>query len=179
MYPQCRSPVKLQRGARKDNELVLGVLYFEYGVGPALESALRGMGAAVVGFLCVNAHRWERLRGRPWAVAVERSLALLAIGLMAAGVYTVARSAVTDWPTAILAVGAGIILAKRWLPTAAGAMGWLLGSSGPRAHSGRTRWAIHRSILRLLHPENCDSLSGCPSEVTRSGGAGRTRARPS
>jgi chromate transport protein ChrA len=51
---------------------------------------------------------------------------------MAAGVYTVARSAVTDWPTAILAAGAGILLAKRWLPAAAavlaaGAMGWLLG----------------------------------------------------
>lgn len=54
------------------------------------------------------------------------------IGLMAAGVYTVARSAVTDWITAILAAGAGIILAKRWLPAAAavlaaGALGWLLG----------------------------------------------------
>jgi chromate transporter len=78
------------------------------------------------------AHRWERLRERPWAVAVERALAPLAIGLMAAGVYTVARSAVTDWPTAAFAAGAGILLAKRWLPAAAavlaaGAVGWLLG----------------------------------------------------
>jgi chromate transporter len=76
------------------------------------------------------AHRWERLRERPWAV--ERVLAPLAIGLMAAGVYTVARSAVTDWPTAAFAAGARILLAKRWLPAApavlaAGAVGWLLG----------------------------------------------------
>ena len=53
--------------------LGLGVLYFEYGVGPALESALRGMGAAVVGFLCVNTIRISRgaLRGRaaPWVAA--------------------------------------------------------------------------------------------------------------
>jgi chromate transport protein ChrA len=63
---------------------------------------------------------------------VERALAPLAIGLMAAGVYTVARSGVTDWPTAAFAAGAGILLAKRWLPAApavlaAGAVGWLLG----------------------------------------------------
>jgi chromate transport protein ChrA len=82
-----------------------------------------------------SAPLWSRPSGgwvRPWAVAVERSLAPLAIGLMAAGVYTVARSAVTDWPTAILAAGAGIILAKRWFPAAAAvlaasALGWLLG----------------------------------------------------
>jgi len=52
-------------------------------------------------------------------VAVERALAPLAIGLMAAGVYTVARSAVTDRPTAAFATGVGILLAKRWLPAAA------------------------------------------------------------
>jgi chromate transporter len=75
------------------------------------------------------AHRWERIRERP--LAVERALAPLVIGLMAAGVYTVARSAVTDWPTAVFAAWAGILLAKRWLPAAAavlaaGAVGCLL-----------------------------------------------------
>jgi chromate transporter len=59
------------------------------------------------------AHHWKRLRERRWAVAVERALVPLAIGLIAAGVYTVARSAVTDWPTAAFAAGAGILLAKR------------------------------------------------------------------
>ncbi|HEX7548573.1 MAG TPA: chromate transporter, partial [Candidatus Methylomirabilis sp.] len=33
------------------------------------------------------ARHWQRLQGRPWALAVERGLAPLAIGLMAAGVY--------------------------------------------------------------------------------------------
>jgi hypothetical protein len=48
----------------------------------------------------------------------------------------------------------------------------------PRARSGRARRAIFRSILRLLHLENCDRLTRCPSEITRSGGTGRTSARP-
>jgi chromate transporter len=79
----------------------------------------------------IVANRWQRLQGRPWALAVERALAPLAIGLMAAGVYTVGRSAVTDLPTIILAAAACIILARRWLPAsvvvlAAGVMSWLL-----------------------------------------------------
>ncbi len=62
------------------------------------------------------AHRWERLRGRPWTDAVERALAPLAIGLMAAGVYTVGRSALIDLPTLCLAGAAALVLGKRWLP---------------------------------------------------------------
>jgi chromate transporter len=62
--------------------LVLGALYFEYGVGPALESALRGMGAAVVGFLCVNTTRIARGafrgRGAPWIAATT----FAAVGLL-------------------------------------------------------------------------------------------------
>ena len=79
----------------------------------------------------VVAHRWGRLRGRPWAAAVERSLPPVAIGLMAAGVYTVGRAAVTDVRTLILAAAAALVLAKRWLPpaavvVAAGLVGWLV-----------------------------------------------------
>ena len=80
----------------------------------------------------VVAHRWERLRGRPWAGAVERALAPLAIGLMAAGVYTVSRSALSNVSTLCLAAAAALILGKRWLPPvlvilAAGGVIWLLG----------------------------------------------------
>src|SRR2546428_5096064 len=45
------------------------------------------------------ARRWERLRRRPWALATERALAPVGIGLMAAGVYTLARSAAHHWAT--------------------------------------------------------------------------------
>ena len=42
--------------------LGLSALYFEYGVGPGLNTALRGMGAAVAGFLCVTTYRLTRGR---------------------------------------------------------------------------------------------------------------------
>ena len=75
--------------------------------------------------------RWDQLRGRPWAVAVERALAPLGIGLMAAGVYTVARSALLDPLTVGLALAAALLLARGWLPPAlvvlgAGVASWLL-----------------------------------------------------
>lgn len=76
-------------------------------------------------------HRWEELRSRPWAVAIERALAPLGIGLMAGGVYTVARSALVDPVTAGLALTAALLLARGWLPPAlvvlgAGAITWLV-----------------------------------------------------
>lgn len=62
--------------------LALGVLYFGYGVSPGLESALRGMGAAVVGFLCVNTTRIARGalqgRGASWVAAAT----FAAVGLL-------------------------------------------------------------------------------------------------
>jgi chromate transporter len=81
----------------------------------------------------IVAHRWERIQGRPWPQAVERALAPLAVGLMAAGVYTVGRSAITDIPTVILALASTIILSRRWLPAAvvvlaAGVVSWFLGA---------------------------------------------------
>ena len=80
----------------------------------------------------VVARRWERLRGRPWALAAERALAPVGIGLMAAGVYTLARAAVHDWVTTALATAATVVLAARWLPPvvvvlAGGLAGWLVG----------------------------------------------------
>jgi chromate transporter len=79
----------------------------------------------------IVASRWQRLQSRPWALAAERSLAPLAVGLMAAGVFTVGRSAIADVPTIVLAGAACIAIAKRWLPAvvvvlAAGFANWLL-----------------------------------------------------
>ncbi len=76
--------------------------------------------------------RWDQIRGRPWAVAIERALAPLGIGLMAAGVYTLARTGVKDPLTAALAAAAAVVLARGWLPPAvvvlaAGAVHWLAG----------------------------------------------------
>ena len=78
----------------------------------------------------VVARHWGAIRTRPWARAIERALLPLGIGLMAAGVYTVARSGVHDAPTAAIAVAAALILWTRRVPAmavvlAAGLVGYL------------------------------------------------------
>ncbi len=80
---------------------------------------------------CV-ARRWERVRENAWALAAERALAPVGIGLMAAGVYTLARSVVHDLTTAALATAAIVLLGASWLPPVAvvlagGVVGWLFG----------------------------------------------------
>lgn len=79
----------------------------------------------------VVARHWTRLRGRPWAITVERTLAPIGIGLMAGGVYTLARSAIHDARSAIIAAAAALLLATGRVPpivviVAAGVAGWLL-----------------------------------------------------
>jgi len=79
----------------------------------------------------VIARHWASLRARPWATAVEQALLPIGIGLMAAGVYTLARSGIHDVPTGILAAVAGLVLWTGRVPAmvvvlAAGAVGWLL-----------------------------------------------------
>ena len=79
----------------------------------------------------VVADRWQRLRGHRWAEPVERALAPVGMGLMAAGVYTLARTALHDGLTVTLALAAAVVLATRFaapmlVVVAAGLVGWLL-----------------------------------------------------
>jgi chromate transporter len=81
----------------------------------------------------IVADRWQRWRAHPLAEAVERALAPVGMGLMAAGVYTLARSALHDVLTIALALTAALVLAARWAPpmlvvVLAGLVGWLLGT---------------------------------------------------
>ena len=74
---------------------------------------------------------WRRWRGHPWAAAVERALAPVGMGLMAAGVYTLAGSALHDAVTVALALATALVLATRRAPpmlviVIAGVAGWLL-----------------------------------------------------
>jgi chromate transporter len=75
---------------------------------------------------------WGRFRGRPWALASERTLAAIGMGLMAGGCYTLARSAIHDVHAGAIAVGAALaLMTLRVSPLpvvlAAGLVGWLLG----------------------------------------------------
>jgi chromate transporter len=69
--------------------IALGALYFEYGVGPGLNAALRGMGAAAAGFLCVSTARMGRGvfsgRGAVWIAG----LTFLGVGLLRLNTFLV------------------------------------------------------------------------------------------
>ncbi|MDF1635373.1 chromate transporter [Mycoplana sp. MJR14] len=43
--------------------------------------------------ICAVGSYWQRHRGRPWAIAAEKGLAPVAVGLIFAGVFAVGRSA--------------------------------------------------------------------------------------
>jgi chromate transport protein ChrA len=78
----------------------------------------------------VVARRWAALRHRPWAAAAERALLPIGIGLMAAGVYTLARSGIRDVPAGLIAAAAGLVAATHRVPVAvivlgAGVIAWL------------------------------------------------------
>ena len=111
--------------------VVVFVGYRAHGVPGALLAALAMfLPTSVLGAFV--ARRWERVRENAWALAAERALAPVGIGLMAAGVYTLARSAVHDLATTALAAAATVLLSVSALPPVAvvlagGVVGWLLG----------------------------------------------------
>ena len=79
----------------------------------------------------VVSHHWQHWRARPWAAFVERALIPVGVGLMAGGVYTVARTAIHDGVTAALALATALLVATDRVPPifvilAAGGVGWLL-----------------------------------------------------
>jgi chromate transporter len=78
----------------------------------------------------VAAH-WQRVRTHPWAVAAERALLPIGIGLSTAGAYTLARSALHDVVTMAIALAAGVALyhgrvSAILVVVLGGVAGWLL-----------------------------------------------------
>jgi len=47
---------------------------------------------------------WNRLANWPWRASVQRGLGAVAVGLVAAGAVVLARGALNDWMTVILAI---------------------------------------------------------------------------
>jgi chromate transporter len=77
------------------------------------------------------AEQWQRLRALPWAASAERALLPIGIGLSTAGVYTLARTALHDVTTIVLALMAGLVLYRGRVPAMlvvvlGGVAGWLL-----------------------------------------------------
>ena len=106
-------------------------------VGYRAHGLLGGLLAGLAMFLptsilaIVVSHHWQQWRMRPWAATAERALIPVGIGLMAGGVYTLARTAIHDGLTAALAVGTALVVATDRVPPvvavlAAGGIGWVL-----------------------------------------------------
>jgi chromate transporter len=79
----------------------------------------------------VISHHWQQWRTRRWAATAERALIPVGVGLMAGGVYTLARTAIHDVLTLGLAVATALLVATDRVPPvlvilAAGGVGWLL-----------------------------------------------------
>lgn len=79
----------------------------------------------------VVARHWTGIRERPWARAAEQALTPIGIGLMAAGAWTLGRSAVHDWLTAGIALASLVVLGLARIPPivvvlAAGGVAWLV-----------------------------------------------------
>ena len=100
-------------------------------------AGMAGWIAAVLGFfvpssvLAFGMNRlWHRLEDWPWRASIEAGLAPLAIGLMAAGAWLLARLAIHDAIDAGLAIVTTAVLLWRkvnpfWLILAGGALGYL------------------------------------------------------
>jgi chromate transporter len=61
---------------------------------------------------------WERFRRSPWLASAQRALAAVAFGLTAAGAYSICRVALTDLPSATVALVAFVLLWRWRLPPA-------------------------------------------------------------
>lgn len=79
-----------------------------------------GAALAFVGFfapssiICFGASRlWNRFEGSEWRLAVQRGMAPIVVGLMAAGTVSVARVAIEGWITTALALSVFVILLVR------------------------------------------------------------------
>jgi chromate transporter len=60
--------------------------------------------------LLVVAHFWEKLRGAPWQVTIEKALMPITCGLILAATETVAKTAISDWLTGSMAFFALLLL---------------------------------------------------------------------
>ena len=69
--------------------LVLAGLYFDHPVNPHVESVLRGMGAAVVGFLCVTVGRIGKGVLRARGAIVILGLTFLSVGILRLNTFLV------------------------------------------------------------------------------------------
>jgi len=91
--------------------MVLVIGFRAGGLGGALVAGLAMFGPTAT-LAALVAERWGRLGGRPTVAVLRRTLSPIAVGLLAAGCYTLVRLGVDGLGTALIAVGA--MVAAGW-----------------------------------------------------------------
>lgn len=76
-----------------------------------------------------GANVWRHIRLHPWARSASRGLGPVVIGLVAAGVLSIARVAVTDVSTAAITVIATLLIHQRRISGAAVVLGLAIGGA--------------------------------------------------
>ena len=99
------------------------------GLPGAIASALATFGPPCIIYY-LSYRLWDRFRDMPWQRIVRRGLLPLTIGLVIAGGYVMARSAVVGWQSvAVTAAAATLMLGTRlnplWILIAGGVLGGL------------------------------------------------------
>jgi chromate transporter len=97
---------------------MLVVVFVGYRAHGWLGALLAGLATFVPTSLLVAviARRWRVLRERPWARSTERALGPIGIGLMAAGVFTLGRAAMSDGVSAAIALAGFAVLSLCRVP---------------------------------------------------------------
>lgn len=60
--------------------------------------------------LLIVAHFWEKWRGLPWQITIEKALMPITCGLVLAATETVAKTAISDWLTGVMGFFALLLL---------------------------------------------------------------------
>jgi chromate transporter len=112
---------------------MLIAVFVGYRAHGALGAALAGLAMFLPTSILavVISHHWQRWRTRRWAATAERALVPVGVGLMAGGVYTLARTAIHDGVTLGVAGLTALAVATDRVPPvlavlAGGLLAWLL-----------------------------------------------------
>lgn len=114
---------------------MLAVVFFGYKIagvaGGVLAITALSLPGAVLATLCGQA--WARLGQNVWLGRLRRGLVPVGFGLMAAGAALVARTTITQWPQAVLALAVAVAIYRRWVnPAIAVLLAGVLGALASR-----------------------------------------------
>jgi len=71
--------------------------------------------------LCGRA--WSTLASNVWLARLRRGLVPVGLGLMAGGVFVVARTTITSWPLALIALAVTVAVNRKWVHPAIAVVG--------------------------------------------------------